>query len=85
MVGNVTVLLTDEKDEYTQRLASTLRNNRMDVKICPKNGAEVLLDVPAQIVSDRTLVPVRAISESFGYKVDWDAKTQGVTINVIDK
>ena len=42
MVGNVTVLLTDEKDDYTQRLASTLRNNRMDVKICPKNGVEVL-------------------------------------------
>ncbi len=42
MVGNVTVLLTDEKDDYTQRLASTLRSNRMDVKICPKNGVEVL-------------------------------------------
>ncbi len=42
MVGNITVLLTDEKDENTQKLTSTLRNSRMNVKICAKNGVEVL-------------------------------------------
>ena len=40
----------------------------------------VTLDVPAQIVSDRTLVPARAISESFGYNVDWDENNQKVII-----
>lgn len=40
----------------------------------------VELDVPAQIVSDRTLVPVRAISESFGLTAEWDEDNQRVII-----
>ena len=40
----------------------------------------VTLEVPAQIVSGRTLVPARAISESFGLNVDWDADNQKVII-----
>ena len=38
------------------------------------------LDVPPTIVQDRTLVPVRAISEALGCKVDWDGETRKVTI-----
>ena len=40
----------------------------------------ITLDVPAQIVSDRTLVPARAISEAFGLNVDWDNDAQKVII-----
>jgi N-acetylmuramoyl-L-alanine amidase len=36
------------------------------------NGAETQLDVPAQIVNDRTLIPVRFVSESLGFVVRWD-------------
>lgn len=42
MVGNISVLLTDEKDDSTLQLAATLRSNRMEVRLCPKNGAELL-------------------------------------------
>ena len=42
MVSNLSVLLTDEKDEATQKLASVLRGNKMDVRLCAKNGAELL-------------------------------------------
>lgn len=42
MVGNITILLTDEKDDSTLQLAATLRSNRMEVKLCAKNGAELL-------------------------------------------
>ena len=38
------------------------------------------IDVPAQIINDRTLVPVRAVSESYGLTVEWDAETKTVTI-----
>ena len=41
---------------------------------------EITLDVPPQIVDDRTLVPVRAISESLGVSVDWVAETQTVVL-----
>lgn len=40
----------------------------------------VTLDVPAQIIYERTLVPVRAISESFGLEVDWDSIASEVSI-----
>ncbi|MBQ7009493.1 MAG: carbohydrate-binding domain-containing protein, partial [Ruminococcus sp.] len=40
----------------------------------------VTLEVPAQIISGRTLVPARAISESFGLDVDWDGDNRKVTI-----
>ena len=47
-----------------------------------KNGQPVYeLDVPAQIMgSGFTMVPVRAISESFGCQVDWVAALRAVVI-----
>ena len=38
------------------------------------------LDVPAQVISDRVLVPVRAVSEVFGLEANWDNGTQTVEI-----
>jgi len=45
------------------------------------NGKEITLDVPPQIVSDRTLVPLRAVAESFNLDVRWDEENQIVNIN----
>jgi hypothetical protein len=36
-----------------------------------RNGGKVTLDVPAQIVKGRTMVPLRLISEALGAEVDW--------------
>lgn len=41
----------------------------------------VELDVPAKIVNDRTVVPVRAIAEGMNSKVDWDGDTRTVTVD----
>lgn len=40
-----------------------------------------LLDVPPMVVDQRILMPLRAISEAFGYSVGWDNQTKTVTIN----
>lgn len=40
----------------------------------------IFTDVPPQIINMRALVPVRAIAECTGYKVDWDDATQTVII-----
>lgn len=40
--GNKIVLLTGDKNEETLKLAAAIRSNRMEVKLCPKDGAEVL-------------------------------------------
>jgi len=45
-----------------------------------KNGEAITLDVPAQLIENRTLVPVRAISEAYGCYVDWNEWTKTVLI-----
>jgi hypothetical protein len=44
------------------------------------NGKPIALDSPPAIISGRTMVPIRFISESFGCKVEWDAKEGKITI-----
>jgi branched-chain amino acid transport system substrate-binding protein len=46
------------------------------------NGVATRLDVAPKILSGRTMVPVRFISETIGAKVDWDSKTRMVTVTV---
>ncbi len=43
-------------------------------------GETKSLDVPAQIVDGRTLVPARAVAEAFGCNVDWDGVNSTVII-----
>ena len=40
------------------------------------NGIETKLDVPAQTIDGRTVVPMRAIFEALGASVSWDGETQ---------
>ena len=44
------------------------------------NDEAKVLDVPAQILDSRTLVPARAISEAFGYDVEWWSAYKTVSI-----
>ncbi len=41
----------------------------------------VKMDVKAKILKDRTFVPIRFVSENFGYKVEWDGETKSVYIS----
>lgn len=43
------------------------------------------LDVPAQIVDGRTMVPARFVGESLGCQVLWDANTQTVNVNTVSQ
>lgn len=44
------------------------------------NFTSIPLDVPAVLKNDRTLVPLRAVSEFFNCNVQWDDKTSTVNI-----
>lgn len=46
------------------------------------NGREQPIDVPAQIIEGRTMVPLRFVAEALGCEVDWEPK-DGKTENVI--
>jgi len=69
--------------------AETITVTRYDItvtiqigsNILIRNGEQITLDVPAQIIGGRTLVPLRAIAESFGVEVDWDSSTSTALIN----
>ena len=69
-------IVTATKDNKTIKL--TIGSSKLYV-----NGEiKTILDVPAKIIKSRTLVPVRAIAESFDCKVEWDSKTRTVIINL---
>jgi len=63
-------------DGTNNLITSAKGNTKIALQIGNKNmglnGKLVALDVAPKIESGRTLVPVRVISESFGYKVNWD-------------
>ncbi len=52
----------------------------IDNKVTYVNGEANVLDVPPQIINDRTLVPVRFVSESVGAEVTWDNASKTVII-----
>jgi len=47
-------------------------------------GVPFSLDTPPVIREDRTLVPLRAISESFGCGVEWNGKTYTVSLTSVE-
>ncbi|HWP97674.1 MAG TPA: copper amine oxidase N-terminal domain-containing protein [Syntrophomonadaceae bacterium] len=44
------------------------------------NGSSVQLDIPPQIINERTLVPLRFVSENMGAQVVWNETTHQVSI-----
>ena len=53
----------------------------VDTNIINKNGAKIEIDVPAQIIGDRTMVPTRAVATALGASVDWNPHTRTVIID----
>lgn len=69
--------------EYRMVVANTDTTNitmKIDDATYYVNGESKTLDVPAQIVNDRTMIPARAVAESLGCTVEWDQATKTVII-----
>ena len=49
-------------------------------KVMTADGKIIEMDVPPKIVSSRTLVPLRAISEAYNCKVEWDGVNRIINI-----
>lgn len=71
-------------DEETQTVTATIGEVVITLQIgkneITKKGITTEIDAEAQLVNDRTLVPLHAVSESFGNKVTWNAETKTVEI-----
>ena len=73
-----------EWDQGTQTVTATADDITVAMQIgnpvMTINNEEITLDVSPQLVGGRTLVPARAVAESFGAAVDWNAATRTVII-----
>ncbi len=75
---------TVEWDEATKTITANKATITLSLQIGSnilyKNDEQIMLDVPAKIIGGRTLVPIRAISESFGAQVNWNGDLKMVEI-----
>lgn len=63
--------------------STVFANSQRDIKIT-LDGKQLETDVAPFIKNDRTLVPIKFISESLGYEVKWDEAKRTVAINKED-
>lgn len=70
---DATKTVTATRDDVTISLA--IGSDQLYV-----NGEAKTIDTPAMIINDRTMVPVRAIAESFGCEVNWNETARRVYI-----
>lgn len=56
-------------------------NLKINSKVMTINKKQVHLDVAAELHNDHAMIPVRAISEAWGAKVEWDSNTRTVMIH----
>ncbi|MFD2672001.1 stalk domain-containing protein [Marinicrinis sediminis] len=52
----------------------------IDNRLMVKNGIATEAPIAPEIMSGRTMVPLRFIAETFGWKVGWDQATKAVTL-----
>lgn len=82
--------MTVEWDDLTQTASAKKingKNNSFEIKFTIGsdtafvNGTVQTMDVGPKILGDRTLIPLRFLSENLGYIVDWEEISQTVTIS----
>lgn len=72
-------------DDITRTVTASKNGVQISLKtgsnILYKNGNPIEIDVPSKIENNRTLVPLRAVSESLECLVEWDEEMRTVYIN----
>lgn len=72
----VVTITKDADTEKEVQIVMDLKMNTVEV-----NGEEIETDVPAEIMNNRTMVPLRFIAEQLGLKVQWNEETETVSID----
>ena len=82
----VSIMPTDDKDDLKeiQKLGDGAVMLNVAAETMYANGKKQKLDVGAYFKDNRTLVPVRAVSEAFGCDVSWNAEKQCVIVDGVE-
>lgn len=87
--GNVSVDATfvqkDAADDNSAAEKSKAIKLQIGSRIVNVNNEAVIYDAAPVIRNDRTLVPIRIVTETLGGKVDWNGVTKEVTLNIDGK
>jgi len=71
------------KDTY--EVTVDYNDKKVVIKIGSKNatvnGVSKTMSIPAKIINNKTMIPLRFVSESVGLDVGWDSKTRVASIN----
>lgn len=88
-VGKVSVDATfvqkDAADDSNAAEAGKTIKLQIGSRIVNVDNEAVVYDAAPVIRNDRTLVPIRIITEALGGKVDWNGATKEVTLSINDK
>ncbi len=79
-VGRVNVSVSTETADYILRIVMQINNKNILV-----NNTTIVNDVAPVIIGDRTLVPVRIVTELLGGSAHWDSDTRTVTLKIDGK
>lgn len=71
-----TVLWDEQEQKITLQKGTTTVEFEIGDDSMKVNGNSVHLDVPAQIINGRTVIPLRAMAESLGLQASWDETLQ---------
>ena len=87
--GNVSVDATfvqkDAADDNSVAEKSKVIKLQIGSRIVNVDNEAVIYDAAPVIRNDRTLVPIRIVTETLGGKVDWNGVTKEVTLNIDGK
>lgn len=75
-----TVLWDEREQKVTIQQGTTILEFEIGDDSMKVNGKSVHLDVPAQIMNGRTVIPLRALVESLNLNIEWDDVTQTIEI-----
>ncbi|AGB18615.1 copper amine oxidase N-terminal domain-containing protein [Thermoanaerobacterium thermosaccharolyticum] len=82
--ANAVTVKSEDRQEVSFGKSNEAKYTKFAGKVRAK-GKEIKFDIPPVIKSGTTLIPVRAVVESLGANVNWDAASNTVTITKGDK
>ncbi len=79
-MGSEVIWTPDKPSEVWIKYKEQIVFLKIGSSVAIVNGQEKTLDVPAALIENRTLIPLRFVAESLNFQVDWNDMTRTVII-----